>query len=60
MCHLGCAMPPRRVRELYPGPELVVTYFFCGEDIPYRRMVRSPSLTLGHFKEQLRKKGDYR
>nr|XP_033817814.1 axin-2 isoform X2 [Geotrypetes seraphini] len=40
--------------------ELVVTYFFCGEEIPYRRMLKSQSLTLGHFKEQLSKKGNYR
>ncbi|KAK9407072.1 axin-2 [Crotalus adamanteus] len=40
--------------------ELVVTYFFCGEEIPYRRLLKAPSLTLGHFKEQLSKKGNYR
>nr|XP_054606539.1 axin-2 [Nothobranchius furzeri]XP_054606540.1 axin-2 [Nothobranchius furzeri] len=40
--------------------ETVVTYFFCGEEIPYRRNMKSHSLTLGHFKEQLRKKGNYR
>ncbi|XP_068192662.1 axin-2-like [Antennarius striatus] len=40
--------------------ETVVTYFFCGEEIPYRRTMKSHSLTLGHFKEQLRKKGNYR
>lgn len=40
--------------------ETVVTYFFCGEEIPYRRTMNSHSLTLGHFKEQLRKKGNYR
>ncbi|XP_061741250.1 axin-2 isoform X3 [Nerophis ophidion] len=40
--------------------ETVVTYFFCGEEIPYRRTMNSHSLTLGHFKEQLRKKGSYR
>lgn len=39
---------------------MVVTYFFCGEEIPYRRMMKSHCLTLGHFKEQLRKKGNYR
>lgn len=38
----------------------MVTYFFCGEEIPYRRTMSSHSLTLGHFKEQLRKKGNYR
>ncbi|TMS15137.1 Axin-2 [Larimichthys crocea] len=42
------------------GGETVVTYFFCGEEIPYRRTMKSHSLTLGHFKEQLRKKGSYR
>lgn len=40
--------------------ETVVTYFFCGEEIPYRRTMRSHCLTLGHFKEQLRKRGNYR
>ncbi|XP_048221969.1 axin-2 [Perognathus longimembris pacificus] len=40
--------------------ELVVTYFFCGEEIPYRRLLKAQSLTLGHFKEQLSKKGNYR
>ncbi|XP_065419734.1 axin-2 isoform X2 [Chrysemys picta bellii] len=40
--------------------DLVVTYFFCGEEIPYRRMLKAQSLTLGHFKEQLSKKGNYR
>ncbi|CAL8272522.1 unnamed protein product [Lota lota] len=40
--------------------EAVVTYFFCGEEIPYRRSMKSHCLTLGHFKEQLRKKGNYR
>ncbi|XP_063097767.1 axin-2 isoform X3 [Cavia porcellus] len=40
--------------------ELVVTYFFCGEEIPYRRMLKAQNLTLGHFKEQLSKKGNYR
>ncbi|KAM6940119.1 axin-2-like isoform 1-T1 [Xenentodon cancila] len=51
-----------------PGPglqpdeskELVVTYFFCGEEIPYRSMMKTHCLTLGHFKEQLSKKGNYR
>ncbi|XP_047215977.1 axin-2-like isoform X2 [Girardinichthys multiradiatus] len=40
--------------------ETVVTYFFCSEEIPYRRTMKSHSLTLGHFKEQLRKKGNYK
>ena len=42
------------------GGETVVTYFFCGEEIPYRRSMKTHCLTLGHFKEQLRKKGNYR
>ncbi|KAL1006081.1 hypothetical protein UPYG_G00067640 [Umbra pygmaea] len=42
------------------GCDLVVTYFFCGEEIPYRSMLKTHSLTLGHFKEQLSKKGNYR
>ncbi|XP_030646370.1 axin-2 isoform X2 [Chanos chanos] len=42
------------------GSETVITYFFCGEEIPYRRMMKTQCLTLGHFKEQLRKKGNYR
>ncbi|XP_056136668.1 axin-2 [Lampris incognitus] len=40
--------------------ELMVTYFFCGEEIPYRSMMKTHCLTLGHFKEQLSKKGNYR
>ncbi|KAM4662089.1 axin-2 isoform 2-T2 [Discoglossus pictus] len=53
---------PKRQQNpsLAPSSELMVTYFFCGEAIPYRRMLKSHSLTLGHFKEQLSKKGNYR
>lgn len=40
--------------------ELVVTYFFCGEEIPYRSVMKTHCLTLGHFKDQLSKKGNYR
>ncbi|XP_041634448.1 axin-2-like isoform X3 [Cheilinus undulatus] len=55
----------QRMKECKKGSgvcsgETVVTYFFCGEEIPYRRTMKSHSLTLGHFKEQLRKKGNYR
>ncbi|XP_061555663.1 axin-2-like isoform X4 [Phycodurus eques] len=46
--------------ECRKSGETVVTYFFCGEEIPYRRTMKSHSLTLGHFKEQLRKRGSYR
>ncbi|XP_077413624.1 axin-2-like isoform X6 [Vanacampus margaritifer] len=47
-------------RKSLTSGETVVTYFFCGEEIPYRRTMKSHSLTLGHFKEQLRKRGSYR
>ncbi|KAJ0051262.1 hypothetical protein NL108_017117, partial [Boleophthalmus pectinirostris] len=55
----------RRLEEVSKPPkqrskELVVTYFFCGEEIPYRSMLKTHCLTLGHFKEQLSKKGNYR
>ncbi|XP_068120298.1 axin-2 isoform X2 [Hyperolius riggenbachi] len=68
-CQAGSSTP---VNEEYKEPkrqpatpasspgELTVTYFFCGEEIPYRRMLKAHSLTLGHFKEQLSKKGNYR
>uniref|UniRef100_M4ATW9 Axin 2 n=1 Tax=Xiphophorus maculatus TaxID=8083 RepID=M4ATW9_XIPMA len=45
---------------IFRSKELVVTYFFCGEEIPYRSMMKTHCLTLGHFKEQLSKKGNYR
>lgn len=45
---------------IYRSKELVVTYFFCGEEIPYRSIMKTHCLTLGHFKEQLSKKGNYR
>ncbi|KAL2101090.1 hypothetical protein ACEWY4_002851 [Coilia grayii] len=54
---------PKRQASCQGSPgaaETVVTYFFCGEEIPYRRVMKTHSLTLGHFKEQLRKKGNYR
>ncbi|KAM9596718.1 axin-2 [Trichechus inunguis] len=53
---------PKKLAGVYPlqASELVVTYFFCGEEIPYRRMLKAQSLTLGHFKDQLSKKGNYR
>ncbi|KAF7698219.1 axin-2 [Silurus meridionalis] len=59
------ALQPEHPKEPKKPPgshanETVVTYFFCGEEIPYRRMMKTHSLTLGHFKEQLRKKGNYR
>ncbi|XP_067914612.1 axin-2 isoform X2 [Heterodontus francisci] len=54
--------PKKQATPAHPAQsgELVVTYFFCGEDIPYRRMIKGHSLTLAHFKEQLSKKGNYR
>lgn len=53
---------PKKVPVVHTSQssELVVTYFFCGEEIPYRRMLKAQSLTLGLFKEQLSKKGNYR
>ena len=38
----------------------VVAYFFCGEPIPYRTVVNSPSITLADFKSLLTRKGNYR
>ncbi|XP_078081940.1 axin-2 [Mustelus asterias] len=54
--------PKKQVAPMHAAQsgELVVTYFFCGEDIPYRRIMKGHSLTLAHFKEQLSKKGNYR
>ncbi|KAM9296011.1 axin-2 [Gastrophryne carolinensis] len=53
--------PKRQLAAPGPPPgEMTITYFFCGEEIPYRRMLKTPNLTLGHFKEQLSKKGNYR
>ncbi|MEJ1284051.1 axin 2 [Cricetulus griseus] len=53
---------PKKLASVHTlqASELVVTYFFCGEEIPYRRVLKAQSLTLGHFKEQLSKKGNYR
>ncbi|XP_040187453.1 axin-2 isoform X1 [Rana temporaria] len=66
-CQPGTSTPqheeqkePKRQPAAPPPGELTVTYFFCGEEIPYRRMLKTHSLTLGHFKEQLSKKGNYR
>ncbi|XP_077762017.1 axin-1 isoform X3 [Canis aureus] len=39
---------------------IVVAYYFCGEPIPYRTLVRGRAVTLGQFKELLTKKGNYR
>ncbi|XP_063816907.1 axin-2 isoform X1 [Pseudophryne corroboree] len=62
-CQSGSATPMsedlKEPKRLQSG-DLTVTYFFCGEEIPYRRILKSHSLTLGHFKEQLSKKGNYR
>ncbi|XP_068099674.1 axin-1 isoform X2 [Hyperolius riggenbachi] len=43
-----------------PGDNIVVAYYFCGEPIPYRTMVKGRVVTLGQFKELLTKKGNYR
>ncbi|XP_074775505.1 axin-1 isoform X1 [Athene noctua] len=39
---------------------IVVAYYFCGEPIPYRTLVKGRVVTLGQFKELLTKKGNYR
>ncbi|XP_053550190.1 axin-1 [Bombina bombina] len=43
-----------------PCDNIVVAYYFCGEPIPYRTMVKGRVVTLGQFKELLTKKGNYR
>ncbi|XP_004627999.1 axin-1 isoform X2 [Octodon degus] len=43
-----------------PCDTIVVAYYFCGEPIPYRTLVRGRAVTLGQFKELLTKKGSYR
>ncbi|XP_076998453.1 axin-1 [Tamandua tetradactyla] len=43
-----------------PCDSVVVAYYFCGEPIPYRTLVRGRGVTLGQFKELLTKKGSYR
>ncbi|XP_046693122.1 axin-1-like isoform X2 [Silurus meridionalis] len=39
---------------------VTVAYYFCGEPIPYRTMVKGAVITLGLFRELLSKKGHYR
>ncbi|CAN9510796.1 unnamed protein product [Ophioblennius macclurei] len=56
----GCSSLTSAGLQTDESKELVVTYFFCGEEIPYRSMMKTHCLTLGHFKEQLSKKGNYR
>ncbi|XP_006894922.1 PREDICTED: axin-1 [Elephantulus edwardii] len=43
-----------------PPDSIVVAYYFCGEPIPYRTLVKGRGVTLGQFKELLTKKGSYR
>ncbi|XP_036594116.1 axin-1 isoform X1 [Trichosurus vulpecula] len=43
-----------------PCDTIVVAYYFCGEPIPYRTLVKGRVVTLGQFKELLTKKGNYR
>ncbi|XP_075686792.1 axin-1 isoform X2 [Rhinoderma darwinii] len=47
-------------RSSGPGDNVVVAYYFCGEPIPYRTLVKGRVVTLGQFKELLTKKGNYR
>ncbi|XP_074866937.1 axin-1 [Carettochelys insculpta] len=49
----GTGAPP-------PCESIVVAYYFCGEPIPYRTLVKGRVVTLGQFKELLTKKGNYR
>ncbi|XP_077172369.1 axin-1 isoform X2 [Paroedura picta] len=44
----------------HPSENIVVAYYFCGEPIPYRTLVKGRVVTLGQFKELLTKKGNYR
>lgn len=44
----------------HPCENIVVAYYFCGEPIPYRTLVKGRVVTLGQFKELLTKKGNYR
>ncbi|XP_048350509.1 axin-1 isoform X1 [Sphaerodactylus townsendi] len=46
--------------SLQPSENIVVAYYFCGEPIPYRTLVKGRVVSLGHFKELLTKKGNYR
>ncbi|KAB1251937.1 Axin-1, partial [Camelus dromedarius] len=46
--------------SMQPCDSIVVAYYFCGEPIPYRTLVRGRAVTLGQFKELLTKKGNYR
>ncbi|XP_042293866.1 axin-1 isoform X2 [Sceloporus undulatus] len=43
-----------------PCENIVVAYYFCGEPIPYRTLVKGRVVSLGQFKELLTKKGNYR
>ncbi|KAH0632094.1 hypothetical protein JD844_020157 [Phrynosoma platyrhinos] len=43
-----------------PCENIVVAYYFCGEPIPYRTLVKGRMVSLGQFKELLTKKGNYR
>ncbi|XP_028324136.1 axin-2-like [Gouania willdenowi] len=56
----GCGSLASSGLQTDESRELMVTYFFCGEEIPYRSVMKTHCLTLGHFKEQLSKKGNYR
>ncbi|XP_032086368.1 axin-1 isoform X1 [Thamnophis elegans] len=53
---------PKRLGSGFSQPceNIVVAYYFCGEPIPYRTLVKGRVVTLGQFKELLTKKGNYR
>lgn len=63
----AASLPPRTKSQRKAGggsaqscDSIVVAYYFCGEPIPYRTLVRGRAVTLGQFKELLTKKGNYR
>nr|XP_060642668.1 axin-1 isoform X1 [Anolis sagrei ordinatus]XP_060642669.1 axin-1 isoform X1 [Anolis sagrei ordinatus] len=64
---LDLSTPPEGKTQKRPPPapqppcdNIVVAYYFCGEPIPYRTLVKGRVVTLGQFKELLTKKGNYR
>lgn len=62
VCVLNRLKPQKRPGSgaAQPCENIVVAYYFCGEPIPYRTLVKGRVVTLGQFKELLTKKGNYR
>lgn len=48
------------IGERGEGSTTVVGYYFCDEPIPYRTTISGRNITLGHFKQLISKKGNYR